>query len=475
MRAFDVVVTGAGTAGLASALALARDGHRVRLIERDEVSATEPLDAFHWKRAGIPHFFQPHAFIPRGRQEMRTGFPDVFDALLDAGAWDLDLRPKIRGPLRPDDEDIFYLAARRPLIEWALRGAVLNEPGIQVISGARATGFEGVEGDPPRVSAVATTGGRMEADLVVDAMGRRTTGDAWIARLGGRPPPVRSTECFIIYYSRYYRVRAGATLPDGPWIPTPRADLGYAAFSTFPGDNDTFAAILAIHPHDHELKELKNLSTYEAAAAMMPALHSWTNPDTAEPITGVLPMGSLQNTLRTTVVDDDPVALGLFGVADAVCHTDPVLALGLSFSLIHAQALAAALRDHPGDLRDAALAYDAVIRPDIEERFAFCSALDDQRARRWSGEAIDIARHDGGAYELFSFAAAYAAALVDPDVFRVAVRRNTFLDRLRILDEDLAMQRRIEEIFGELVATPRPAPGPSRDQLLEIVLRTAAS
>ena len=48
---------------------------------------------------------------------MRSTFPDVFDALMAAGAWDLDLRPKLPGPPLPEDEDLAYLAVRRPLIE----------------------------------------------------------------------------------------------------------------------------------------------------------------------------------------------------------------------------------------------------------------------------------------------------------------------------------------------------------------------
>ncbi len=123
----SIVVLGGGVAGLAVALALARDGHRVTLIERDEVAVGEPLEALDWDRRGIPHFMQPHAFTPRGRKEMRWTFPDVFEALLAAGSWDLDLRPKIRGgEPRPDDDELVFLAARRPVIEWALRRAVLR-------------------------------------------------------------------------------------------------------------------------------------------------------------------------------------------------------------------------------------------------------------------------------------------------------------------------------------------------------------
>jgi 2-polyprenyl-6-methoxyphenol hydroxylase-like FAD-dependent oxidoreductase len=466
----EIVVLGAGTAGLAASLALARDGHMVTLVERDRFGASEPLDSLGWERRGITHFFQPHAFIPRGRLEMRASFPDVFDSLLAAGAWDLDLRPKIPGPLRAEDDDLFSLAVRRPLIEWALRKAVLSETTIRVLSGVRASGYQVVGGKPPRVTGVLTSDGPIAADIVVDAMGRRSLGAAWLEEACGRAAEVRSTECNIIYYSRYYRVHENATLPDGPWIPTPRADLGYAAFSTFPGDNNTFAAILAIPPGDPGLKELKSVAAFEAAATTMPALHSWTNPDTAEPITGVLPMGSLQNTLRMPV-EDDPIALGVIGVADVICHTDPVLALGLSFSLIHARALVDALREHPDDLRDSAAAFDAATRPDMEERFAFASAIDDQRTRRWAGEAVDIAHRDGGAYELFSFAAGAAAAIVDPEVFRVVVRRNSFLAPLAILDEDVAMQERIERIFAEVASAPRPAPGPTREELLDVVHR----
>jgi hypothetical protein len=60
---------------------------------------------------------------------------------------------------------------------------------------------------------------------------------------------------------------------------------------------------------------------------------------------------------------------------------------------------------------------------------------------------------------------------MDPDVFRVVIRRNAFLDPLAVLDEDVEMQARIEKIFGEITATPRPAPGPSREELLEIIAR----
>ncbi len=84
-------------AGLSAALLLARDGHDVTLVERDRLHVGDPTDAPSWERKGIAHFLQPHAFIPRGRLELREHLRDVYDVLLAAGAHDVDLRRKLPG------------------------------------------------------------------------------------------------------------------------------------------------------------------------------------------------------------------------------------------------------------------------------------------------------------------------------------------------------------------------------------------
>ena len=461
MQTRNVAVMGAGFAGLASALLLARDGHDVTLLERDALTVAGPAEAWHWPRKGIPHFLQPHAFTPRGDKELRDHLPDVHQALLDNGAGLIDLARKLPGERLPADDELRMLGVRRPLIEWALWRAVVAEPRVTIRSGVRV---DGVRMDRGRTVAVAVDGADLDADVVVDALGRRSPALEWLAAAGITEEPVESSDCGVTYYCRYYRQRPGFDLPDGPWPVSPRGDLGYLGFSSFPGDNRTFAALLPVPPGVPEWRAFRNAAVFEAAVAQIPALRGWVDPDGVEPITDVLPMAGLRNTLRHY---DPNAGRGLVPVGDALAHTDPVLSHGLPLALIHARELTTALHEHEV-VDDALSQYAERTAPVLRERFDFATALDAQRLRHWLGESVDFTRRDGD-YALFTFIAGGAAAMVDAEVFRVVTRRMGLLDSTSVLDDDLAMQQRIEDLFAEARSAPRPPSGPTRDEMVELV------
>ena len=171
----------------------------------------------------------------------------------------------------------------------------------------------------------------------------------------------------------------GFELPDGPWFLSPRGDLGYLGYAPFPGDNRTFGAVLAVPPGVPEWRALKDPPSFEAAVARIPALSSWADPEGVAPITDVLPMAGLRNSLRHW---DAVSAVGLVPVGDAYGHTDPVLAHGLAFALIHAAELERVMREHDEPL-DWSQAYASATGPALRERFDFATALDGQRLRMW--------------------------------------------------------------------------------------------
>jgi len=454
------VVAGGGVAGLAAALAVARSGHSAVVLERDEVLPEgTPAGAFDVERAGIPHLLQPHAFLPRGRRVLRELAPDVLDDLISAGADPQDLRAKLQGPPEPGDEDLVYLWVRRPVIEWALRRAAVSEPAVELHAGVKVAGL--ITDDRGLARGVSVEGGApVLGDLVVDALGRYRCPPGW-PRPGAEP-----ADSGAIYYCRYFALADGVDHLDWPLL-NPRGDLGYMGFNTFRGDNRTFAVIVLAPAADRELRVLRHEDAWTAACATIRPLDLMTSPAYGRPITGVMPMGGLMNIDRSA----DPGAAGLVAVGDALCHTDPAFAYGLSFSLVHAQALAQAA----GGASDAAAvaeSYRAAVTPEARERYRLACDTDDARSRRWSGEPLELGRRDG-CYPLFAFAAALTAAPHDDLVLRRTIGRIGLLDRTAVFDDDAELHDRIEAIFAS-VMREAPAPvGPPRDELLTRLARTA--
>ena len=447
-------------------------GERLTLLERDALPAAGPPGSwFDWRRRGIPHFHQPHAFNPRGRALLREVAPDVYSAMLEAGASEVDVGRKVPGAPLPEDADLVYLSVRRPLMEWALWRAVLGETGITVRAGARVVGLAGEAGPIPRIVGVRTASGDTVAGhLVVDALGRTSPAPVWLAELGARPPEIASSDAGLIYFSRHFRFRPGWRFPDGKWLLSPRGDLGYAGFMTFPGDNGTFAVVFSIPTWDRDLRGvLKSDAAFLAACRAMPVLAPLTADDFAEPITPVLPMGRLQNTLRVYLHGGQPTATGFFPVGDACCHTSPAFALGLSISLLHPLAVARALAEHPDDPVAQALAYWDAVLPEARERYEFIRCADEARTRAWRGERLDVSRRTG-CFPLFMLVAAGATALSDPEIFRRTARRAAFLDRMAVFDDDQALQERVERLFAAMRESgPPPPAGPPRGELLALL------
>ncbi|MDQ1521608.1 MAG: hypothetical protein QOI55_2681, partial [Actinomycetota bacterium] len=135
-------------AGLGCALALARDGHRVTIVERDDTPMpANPDDAFaHWERRGAPQVRHSHAFLARLRLLLLERAPDVHAALMAAGAAELRFTDQLPPTLTdlspyPGDDDLVAIACRRTTFEWVLRRAALAEDGVELRHGVSADGL----------------------------------------------------------------------------------------------------------------------------------------------------------------------------------------------------------------------------------------------------------------------------------------------------------------------------------------------
>jgi 2-polyprenyl-6-methoxyphenol hydroxylase-like FAD-dependent oxidoreductase len=451
------VVVGGSVAGLACALALAREGLQVRVLEQD----AEPLPgsaerAFSdWRRRGVPQARHSHALLARLPLLLREREPALLEALLAQGAEEIRFVEVVRqalpgAELLPEDERIALLACRRTTFEWVLRRYVAALPGVELRGGVAVTGLLADPADGaacPRVRGVQSDGARFEADWVVDASGRRSQLRHWLAAIGARRPRVHSEPCGIFYSSRFYRGRAGAPLPslDGPM----GADYGFLKVGVFPGDSRSWSVTLAASPEDPPLRVLTRPAGFEALAAALPLTAPWVDPAVAEPLSAVHSMTGLRNARRFLVEDGEPLALGLAAAGDALIHTNPIAGRGCTLAFVNAYLLADAWRESAGDPRGFALGLEQKVERELVPWYEGMLAQDRDAIRvmrmlRDGEDPYRVSREDGS---------------VDPAAWLRVLLRDGFVPALR---EDIVVLRAFMRLFNLL----DPPAEPLKDPLL---------
>ena len=441
-----VVIVGAGVCGLAAALMLHRDGHAVTVLERDPGPLPDsPEDAWErWERGGVTQFRQAHYLQPLGRTVLDAELPDLRDAVLACGAWWFDPLSMMPPPLaaagpRPGDDRFPTLATRRTTLEHALARIAEEELAIR-----RGTGVEALLGEP-RVRGVRTDAGEeLAADLVVDAMGRRSR----LPKLLSAPVHEEAEDSGFIYYSRFFRgnqppVRGPLNMP-----------IGTISILTLPGDGDTWSVTVYTASGDQPLKRIRDADRWTAVVASLPLHGHWLD---GEPTTGVLSMGGIVDRYRR--LPDEVTGLALLG--DAFACTNPSLGRGMALGFRHAQLLRDAAREE--DPARFGPAFAAATEAHVEPWYRDTVATDRERLRE--AEALRDGLPRPRPRDPVR-AAIGPAALRDPDVFRAMMANRSLLGAPDDLDDPELGEHVLALAAG---AGPPRAAGPDREQLLALL------
>jgi 2-polyprenyl-6-methoxyphenol hydroxylase-like FAD-dependent oxidoreductase len=437
------VIVGAGPTGLYTAIALARRGHQVTVIDRDP----GPDGGQWWDRKGVMQFHHPHFFRQQVADALQAEMPEVWAGLLAAGAVPATLPGQPRVPAG--------LHCRRVTFERVLRSAARAEPGVRLRTGH----VDAVCSERGRVTGVRAGGRQVDADLVIDAGGR--AGRLTRALRG----PAQGGDCGIAYVSRQYQMLPGAAtgpvnMPFGVMVSYP----GYVA-AVFIHDSRILSVLIARASADRQLAALRTRAAFEAAARAIPALAAWTDPAQARPLTPVLPGGRLFNSYRGQLDDAGRIALdGLIYAGDSVCTTNPVAGRGVTTSLLQARQLIGLLAEHGRDRSSCSLAFDHWCAVHIKPWFDDHVYWDADLIRRMSGQDVDLSRPLPPDLIM-------AAAHADPEIAKVVAPYQAMLAPPASLD---TVQARARDIYATGWRPPMP-PGPARDELAALVTAAASS
>jgi len=465
----SIIVCGGGIVGLSAAMMLAADGHAVTVLEADpDPVPSSPARAWEsWRRKGVAQFRQPHGIHARFRHICDQELPGLTRRLLDAGCvWE-----NIRRPLpptvsdqspRPDDDAARAITGRRPIVEAVIATAAEDQAGVVVRRGVRVSGLlpgpAALPGVPHVGGVVTSTGEQLAADLVIDAMGRRSPSPAWLAALGARPPKVDTEDHHFVYYTRYF---TGPTPP--PRRTPPLTAMGSFSVLTLACDNHTWSVTLVATTADPALKSLRHPECFTRVVGACPLQAHWLD---GQPITGVLAMAGISDRHRRFVVDGQLIVTGFAPLGDAWTCTNPSGGRGLSIGLMHAQQLRQVARTDLGDPAGFARVFDEHTAEFVAPYYWNKVAEDRARLAEMTAHRHGVVPDPPDT----PTAPLFPAAAYDPDAFRGLIDT---IACLALPQEVLARPAVKAAVHRERRPTPT-VPGPDRTQLLALLAGTNA-
>ena len=376
------VVLGASMAGLMAARVLSDHAEEVLVVERDGSGADGG------PRAGVPQGSQVHALLGAGALQLERWFPGFVDEAVAGGAvtpppdgsreWFFtDGRRRVTAPV---EQEWPVLVSTRPFLESLVRRRTLDIANIRLVTG-RA---EGIAFDGDRVSGVRyLPEGRedaedqitVDADLVVDAMGRSSRLGDWLEAGGWQRPPMRRMPIKLNYATAMFKHDESIT---DIWnvVSVDAADPATGRPARIGGfilvEGERWMVLVAGYDEDRPSRDPEDF--VRRCREDFPPVFG----DIAEraELLGDVVTYHQADSRRRDFHELRRFPAGLVAAGDAVASFNPVYGQGMTSATLHASCLSAYLRAEGTSLGDHARGYFDLVRVVVDAAWQISTLAD---------------------------------------------------------------------------------------------------